>query len=360
LQLNKSSRQKLKAGMRIIMKSVPLLLTLLLAASIARAEDWIVYPGKAGPGLGKQIVFLTGDEEYRGEEGLPMMAKILSVRHGFKCTVLFAIDKNGVINPDVQTNLPNAEALDSADAIVMLLRYRAWPNDQMKHFVDAYHRGVPIVALRTSTHAFNLPNTSAYKEYTEFGKKALGEHWVNHWGNHRREATLAILEPSAKGNPILRGVSDVFGTTDVYEAYPPSDAQILFRGEVLKGMKPTDPPADYKKKRATDGVEQGINDPMMAIAWTREHANPSRKVNRILCTTLGAATDLENEGLRRLVVNGVYWGLGMEIPEKADVTYVDEFKPTMYGFKGYRRGLRPADHEIGKVLSPGETASNTK
>ena len=43
-----------------------------------------------GPGQGKHIVFLTGDEEYRSEESLPMLAKILAVRHGFKCTVLFA------------------------------------------------------------------------------------------------------------------------------------------------------------------------------------------------------------------------------------------------------------------------------
>ena len=54
---------------------------------------------------------------------------------------------------------------------------------------------------------------------------------------------------------------------------------------------------------------------------------------------MGAATDLQNEGLRRMVVNAVYWGLGMEVPAKANVDYVDEYKPTMYGFGGYRYGL---------------------
>ncbi|GIS61837.1 MAG: hypothetical protein CM1200mP2_40620 [Planctomycetaceae bacterium] len=44
-----------------------------------------------------------------------MLAKILSVPHGFKCTVLFAVDpKTGVIKPDHQTNIPGLEALDSA------------------------------------------------------------------------------------------------------------------------------------------------------------------------------------------------------------------------------------------------------
>src|SRR5947209_4360670 len=127
----------------------------LLGASAVRADDWVTYEPRDGAGKGKNVVFLAGDEEYRSEEGLPMMAKILSQRHGFRCTVLFAQDSDGTINPNNQKSLPGAEALDTADAIVMLLRYRQWPDDVMKHFVYAYQRGVPIVGLRTSTHAFN-------------------------------------------------------------------------------------------------------------------------------------------------------------------------------------------------------------
>jgi hypothetical protein len=318
----------------------------------ARGEDWMTYEGKEGPGKGKHLVFLTGDEEYRSEEGLPMLAKILSQRHGFKCTVLFALDEDGTINPKKTASLPGAEALDSADAIVMLLRFRAWPNGPMKHFVDAYRRGVPIIALRTSTHAFSLPGDSAYREFNNFGKRVLGEKWVNHWGRHKAEAMRGILEPSARDDPILRGVTDIFANSDTYEAYPPEDAKILVRGQVLKGMKPTDPPADYKKKRSTDRKEQGINDPMMPVAWTRLYKNKAGKTNRIFCTTMGAATDLESEGLRRLVVNAVYWGLGLEVPAKADVAYVDGYKPTMYGFNTHRQGIKPADLALGKSIPP--------
>jgi hypothetical protein len=323
--------------------------------AIARGEEWITYEGKPGPGNGKHVVFLSGDEEYRSEEGLPMLAKILSQRHGFKCTVLFAVDANGVINPDNNKSLPGAAALDTADAIVMALRFRVYPDDVMKHFEGAYHRGVPIIGLRTSTHAFNYPrnSTSAYKHYNDFGKKVLGERWVNHWGKHKVEATRGVVEPGAADDPILRGVTDVFGDSDVYEAYPPADAKILLRGAVLKGMNPDDQPADYKKKRATDKQEQGVNDPMMPVAWTRPHKNEAGKTNRVFCTTLGAATDLLSEGLRRLVVNAVFWGVGLDVPAKADVTYVDEYRPSKYSMKAYRRGIRPADHAIGKVLPDG-------
>ena len=139
----------------------------------------------------------------------------------------------------------------------------------------------------------------------------------------------------------------------MYEAYPPSDATILVRGIVLKGLTPDSEPADYRKPRSTDKVEQGINDPAMPVAWTRMNKNANGTTNRIFTTTMGAATDLENEGLRRLLVNAVYWGLNLDVPQKADVTYVDEYKPSFYGFDGFRKGLHPSDFELGRTV-PGE------
>ena len=341
-----------------------LLFATFLSAAALPAADHVVYEPKTGPGGGKHVVFLTGDEEYRSEEGLPMLAKILSQRHGFKCTVLFSVGADGAIDPNNGASLSNPSALDSADAIVMLIRFRHWDDAAMKHFHDAVMRGVPIVGLRTATHAFNMPKDSTYGAWTwnnaegGFGRIFLGETWVSHWGKHRVEATRGVIEPTAKDNPILRGVSDVFGTTDVYEAAPPADSTILLRGLSLKGMNPNDEPADYKKK-TKGGVEQPINQPAMPIAWTREVSNPSGKTNKILCTTMGASTDLTNEGLRRLVINGVFWGLGLEVPAQADVTYVDAYSPRMYGtkdgadesdphrFRAFKKGVKPDDLATG-------------
>jgi len=292
--------------------------TLALPLNI-HAADYLVFEGKTGPGTGKHVVFLSGDEEYRSEESLPQMAKILAERHGFKCTVLFAIDPaDGTINPKINTNMPGAAALDSADAIVMGLRFRDWPDVDMKHFVDAYLAGKPIIALRTSTHAFNYPNnsTSPYAKYSwnskawpgGFGRQVLGETWVAHHGAHKKEATRGIIEASAADDPILRGVSEIFGNSDVYTANPAADVKILVRGQVLSGMNPTDPPVEGKK-----------NQPMQPVVWTRVYKNEAGKTNKILCTTMGAASDLLNEGLRRLLVNAVYWGVGLDVPAKADV-----------------------------------------
>jgi hypothetical protein len=241
----------------------------------------------------------------------------------------------------------------------MSLRFRSWPDDVMKRFDGVLRAGKPIVALRTSTHAFNgFPKGSAWESWNYnsqggFGKRVLGETWVTHWGRHKVEATRGVIEPSERGHALFRGVTELFGDTDVYEAYPPADASILARGLVLQSLSPESAPASYRKVRATDKQEQGVNEPPMPIVWTRTNKNDNGTTNRIVTTTMGSATDLESEGLRRFVVNAVYWGLGLEVPARADVTYVDEYRPSFYGFDGFRKGLRASDFELGKKV-PGE------
>ncbi|WP_395751064.1 ThuA domain-containing protein [Prosthecobacter sp.] len=329
-----------------------LLFSLFAASSLCAAADHVVYE-PAGTAKGKHIVLLSGDEEYRSEEAMPMLGKLLSQRHGFKCTVLFSLGTDGGIDPTAGGSLSHPEALDSADAIVMLLRFRHWDEAASRKFAAAVNRGVPIIALRTSTHAFSgYAKDSPYAAWNfnnngGWGKKFLGETWVSHWGKHKVEATKGIIEAANAGHPVLRGVSDLFANTDVYEAAPPADATILVRGQILQGMTPDTAPASYKKATAAK-VEQDVNSPMMPVAWLRTVKNEGGSENKIIASTMGAATDLTNEGLRRMVVNGVYWGLGLEVPEKADVSIVGEYKPTMYGFGGFQKGLKPEGFELAK------------
>ena len=342
-----------------------LLLPVFVPLALMAAPSTLVFNPAAGvPAKGKHVVLLSGDEEYRSEESLPMLAKILSQRHGFKTTVLFPLDPDGTINPNNNSSLPGSEALDTADVIIAVLRWRVWPDEVMQRFEAAYRRGVPMIAIRTSTHPFNFPAGSKWSAYTYnsktpwpggFGKQVFGETWVTHWGKHKIEATRGVIEPANASDPLLRGVTDLFGPSDVYEAAPPADAKILARGLVLQGMKPTDAPADYRKKRAADKVEQPINDPAMPIVWTRLYKNDSGKEAKILTTTMGAATDFENESLRRLIVNGAYWALGLNVPASADVRFVDPYAPRAFGFNGFRTGITPADHVLGQILPVGGT-----
>src|SRR5690606_30692871 len=88
-------------------------------------ERFLTYAGGDGPGAGKHVVLVAGDEEYRSEEALPMLARLLAVHHGFRCTVLFATDREtGAIEPKEQTHVPGLEAVDDADLLVLFLRFR--------------------------------------------------------------------------------------------------------------------------------------------------------------------------------------------------------------------------------------------
>ena len=278
-----------------------------------------------------------------------MLAKILAVRHGFKCTVLFPINPaDHTIDPVTLTNIPGMEALDSADLCIMALRFRELPDQQMKHFVDYLNRGKPIIALRTSTHAFSYEHNkqSPYVKYDwrnkdwlgGFGQQVLGETWVDHHGSHGKESTRGVINPEFKDHPILRGITDLWGPTDVYTvAHLPSDAKVLVWGEVLSGMNPTDPPVTGPK-----------NNPRMPVVWVRQYHGDEGKASTTVTTTMGAAVDLQNQGLRRLLVNAAYWttGLGQQIDGKADVSYVGPYKPLWFGFGKFAKGVKPDDLAI--------------
>ncbi len=336
----------------------------LLSALAVSAADWVVYEGKEGAGKGKHIVLISGDEEYRSEEGLPQLGKILAQRHGFKCTVLFAVDSvNGDINPNNGKNIPGTAALKSADLMIILTRYRNLPDDQMKPIDDYLKSGKPVIGLRTSTHAFNgMKGTYEHyndgyrgekKEWLEgFGRFVLGEKWISHHGGHKTESTRGLFAPNMKGNALLSGINDgeIWGGTDVYGVRLPlpGDSKPVVLGQVLKRKGPAiKDDADFGL-RSTDNepVEGKKNDPMMPVAWTKSYQLPDGKPGKSFCSTMGSSTDLANEALRRLVINAAHQLVGLKVPAKANVDIVGEYKPTAYGFGSYKKGVKPADHEL--------------
>jgi hypothetical protein len=332
---------------------IPTLLIAIATVVSAPAKDaqpWVTYDGVDGPGRGKHIVLISGDEEYRSEETLPQLGKILAKHHGFKCTVLFAIDKeSGDINPIERGNIPGLEALQTADLMILFTRFRDLPDDQMKWIVDYFESGKPVIGLRTATHAFDIRTNKTYQKYTwtakdfegGFGRQVLGETWVRHHGAHGKESTRGVIAPEAKDHPILRGIADgdIWGPTDVYEVRLPlpGDSKPLVLGQVLSGMKPADKPVEGKK-----------NDPLMPIAWVKSYTGSAGKAARVFTTTMGASQDFENEGVRRLLVNASYWCLGMEdqIPTRNIVSIVGEYSTLPFSFGGHKKGVKPSDHAM--------------
>ena len=308
---------------------------LIKLCTVSAVEPGLVIEGKEGIGKGQHIVFVTGEEYYRSEEGMSMFAKILSQHHGYKCTVLFAIDPvTGFINANKANNIPGLEALKSADLMVVFARFRELPDADMKHIVDYVNAGKPVLGIRNATHAFRYSanSTSPYKNWDfqskawlgGFGQQILGDTWIAHYGKFQKEATLATVISSQRNNPVLRGVADtIFCHTDVnsVERLTPKDL-VLMQGQVLSGLNPMDPPVTDKRK-----------DVRMPFAWFKTYTAPSGKEGRSFSTTAGASLDWQSEDLRRLMVNAIYSLTGHEkdIPEKSNVNFIGEYKPKPTG-----------------------------
>lgn len=312
------------------------------AQNAAGNPHLVTYEGSSGPGRGRHIVFIAGDHEYRSEETLPALARILARHYGFRCSVFITTNaRTGFIEPG-SSHVTGLEALKTADLLVIFTRFQEFPDAEMQHIVDYIDRGGPVAGFRTATHAFQIQRPdSPFTKYTwnntspdytgGFGRQILGETWVTHYGTNHKQSSRLVMESANAAHPILRGVKDMWAESGGYTAYPPADAVVLARGQVLNGMTPDAPPAPDKE--------------LLPVAWTRTYRGTSRREGRVFTTTHGASEDLRNEGFRRLAVNGILWAAGLEsaITGTNDVSLVGPYHPTRYGFDRWTQGVKPAD-----------------
>ena len=314
----------------------------------------VIYKGKKGPGKGKNIVFIATDHEYRGEETLPALARILAKRFGFTCTVIWALDQEGYIHPG-SSNIMGLEALDKADLLVLFTRFANFPSSQMKHLDNYLNTGKPVIGLRTSTHAFNNKSNLEWAHYDYkyegdkkdwhggFGDKILGETWVGHYGKNHQQSSQLILDPTNESHPILSGVKDVFVQCGGYKAFPQgNNLKIIARGRILNGMTPDSSPDKTKEE--------------MPVAWVRKYQMKNGASGNVFTTTHGASEDILNPGFRRMLINACFWTIGLEdkINPNSNIDFVGKYTPSTFSFKGYKTKVKPSDLKGYKsVIMPG-------
>jgi len=301
----------------------------------------IVYEGNDGAGKGKHIVFIASDHEYRAEQTCPALARILARHHGFKCTVLFGVDQKGFIEAGA-SNIQGLEALETADGVVIFTRFLNLPDEQMKHIVTYIERGGPFVGLRTSSHAFKIPANSNYAKYAYnyagsdykggFGEQILGNTWEGHYGKNHKQGTRIKIIPEQTAHPILRGVEDnAFCHAGGYMSVVREGMKPLTMTQPLVSM---DPDSDPDPKKGP-----------VASSWTREYTSPSGKKARVFHSTQGASEDLLDKDYRRLIINGIFWSLGLddEINATNEVSFAGPYHPTTFRGMAHIKGQKPSD-----------------
>lgn len=288
------------------------------------------------------VVFVTGDDEYRSEESMPMLARILKRDHGFRVTVLYALDDRGVIDPGA-SNIPGMEALETADLMVIFTRWRALPDSQLRPLLAYVESGRPVVGFRTSTHALRYQNDSTRAHLNEdWPRRVFGQRWITHHGHfadNQNPLTAVSLVPWKGAHPVLRGVKPFQAYSWLYhvdggadELY--GDSKPLLIGQSLRST--------HADRGATDRYP--LTNP---VAWTKSYTGTSGIPARVFFTTLGHPYDFREESMRKLALNGILWALGREAEIPADGARADLAAP----YLPHDSGMGP-QHKHGLVPGP--------
>lgn len=319
-----------------------------LAHATPEQPQWLTYSGGEGPGKGKRIVLIAAEQEYRSEQSMPMMAKILSTHHGFDCTVIFSVNGKGEVDPTLpvypekgketefkEHHIPGLDHLASADLVIFFTRLLTLPRAQLEHIVNYVDSGKPIIALRTANHGFRgaLPYKIGGKQ-VRWGEDVLGGAFLNHHGRWQADSTRGIIVEEQKHHPVLTGVADIWGNSDVYRTYKegarlPEGCTALVWGQPLMGRQPDDPPNEKLEP--------------LPVAWVKHWQTSTGKTARVFHSTMGSGTDLKSAGLRRLIINAAYWSMGMEsaITATRSVEIVGDYQPLGSGFNYEKLGVKP-------------------
>ena len=325
---------------------IPRLVGLLLASTFAISAV-------AAP----KIVFLTGDEEYRSEESMPMLAQILRRDFDFDISVGFSVDADGFVDPNANHSLTETEQLADADLLVLFLRFRRPDSGSFQHILDYLAAGKPVVAFRTSTHAFRFTPDSphaawGYQNDPEFIhsfaggdliRELVGQKWITHHGHFDDGAhplTAIATPPDVDAHPILRGVKPFEAYSWLYHVEGGEDTLAgdpipLLRGRALR--------SNHADNNRTDRFP--LTNP---VAWTKTHLGNPDAPARVFTTTLGHPYDFRSPQMRRFALQGILWALGREdlIPaEGVDATPVRPYAPNNSGFgrDKHKPGRHPDD-----------------
>ena len=225
----------------------------------------------------RDVVVAIAEPLYKTAETLPHAADALWAAKGGLRVLVVEGDPS-------KHRLPRlAAALEGAEALVLSVRRQALPPDDFAAIRDHLAAGKPLLALRTSSHAFAARGNGpqGHVEWPEFDAEVLGG---NYHGHHADGPVATITRANGAEHPILEGIEFPFESrASLYKASPLADDAI----ELLRG--------------AIEGQ------PAEPVAWVRFHG---KKRAPVFYTSLGHESDFASPAFQRLLENALAWALG--------------------------------------------------
>jgi type 1 glutamine amidotransferase len=224
------------------------------------------------------VVLVAYEDEYHAAETLPRFARQLRNRFGHRCTVL---------QGEQGTGIAGLEQLATADVLVLYVRRHPLPKEQMAMIRRYLEAGKPLVALRTSSHAFSPrgQTPAGLEAWPEFDRDVLGGNYHDHYKAGPR--TVITAAPIAAGGPLLTGIQ--FGrwnsTASLYKVSPLASGTT----KLLTGT-------------CGDHVEP--------VAWTNTYHG-----GRVFYTSLGDVQDFQTPQFHALLINAIHWVMDKPVPQ---------------------------------------------
>ena len=205
------------------------------------------------------IHMISGSGEYKSEASLKEFAQHLE--ENYDVTVTASWGKDGV------KELENLEALKDAELMLVFARRMKLGEEQMEIIRNHWQKGMPIVGIRTASHAFSREDNDV------FDLEVLGN---NYQGHHGGEEVKVANVPRQKEHPVLAGVGP-FTSTKLYKCGElPASTTVLQTGDIGKANYPVTLVNEYKG-------------------------------GRVFYTSLGVPEDFQDANFRRLLTNAIFW-----------------------------------------------------
>ena len=236
------------------------------------------------------VVFVIGEDEYDTAATLPIFAERDLATRGLRTTMIHA-------SPRDKNDFPGLQALASADLMLVSVRRRTLPTEQLDLIRRFAASGKPIVGIRTASHAFaafdGQSPQAGHATWPEFDAEILGGHYTGHHGSgdDGKPHTFVWAWSSERQHTIL---------TD----FP--DGELPVRSWLYK----TRPLAETATTLLLGRVEGP--DPAEPVAWT----NQTEQGSRVFYTSLGHPADFDLPAFRELLMRGIFSALDRPVPDE--------------------------------------------
>ena len=226
------------------------------------------------------LVIVMAEDEYETNSTLPKFA-LTHLGKNFRVTTVFGSERE-------RHSIPGLSAIDDADAMLISIRRRVLPPEDIQRIKGFVSVGKPVIGIRTASHAFSLgkkPTPDGYSAWPEFDAEVFGGNYHGHLANK-----LVSTVQADKGllHPILRTVT----SKPFKQGYSLYNVSPLANGTtVLAAAKADAHPAE-------------------PVAWTFQRPDGGRS----FYTSMGHPKDFANPHFQQLLLNGIHWAVGLEQP----------------------------------------------